>query len=122
MTTTDERRVLVRCAAWAFLVHALFVAVTVVMKHVFWGTDVPWWRLERLLILLDMPMEWAIRPSLQTLPLLPGWLVFNSVRVAAGVNEIFLRSLIGGAFYALVVAGIAYVRQRKRSANCGCVT
>jgi hypothetical protein len=111
---TDERNVLVRWAVWVFVVHALLVIVTVIMKDVFWGTDVPWWRLERLLILIDMPMEWAIRPSLQTVPLLPGWLVFTSVRVAAGVNEFLLRALIGGAFYAVVAAAIAYIRQAYR--------
>jgi hypothetical protein len=115
MASTDEQRGVVRYAAWAFLLHAVLVVVTVVMKQSYWGTNVPWWRLERLLILIDMPMDWAIRPSLQSLPFLPGWLVFNSVRVAAGVNEIVLRALLGGAFYAVLVAAIVFVRERKRN-------
>lgn len=114
MITTEERRGVVRCGAWVFLIHALLVIVMVIMKHVFWGTDVPWWRMERLVILIDLPMEWAIRPSLQSLPFLPGWLVFNSVRVAAGVNEIFLRSLVGGAFYVVLVVALVAARQAFR--------
>ena len=109
--STDEHRRVVHYSTWAFLIHGLMVVVTVIAKHAFWGTEVPWWWLDRLLILIDKPMEWVIRPSLQSLPFLPGWLVFNSVRVAAGVNEIFLRSLLGGVFYVVVVAVIAAARE-----------
>jgi hypothetical protein len=110
MMISDRQRSVISYSAWAFIIHAFFVIVAVTLEYTLWGTEVPLGQMERLLRLIDMPMEWAIRPSLQSLPLLPGWLVFNSVRVAVAVNDVFLRVLFGGIFYAALAAAIIGAR------------
>lgn len=103
--------------ALIFLLHTLLVVIVVAMKEAFWGTDVPWWHLQRILLIVDMPMEWAIRPLLQSLPALPPPLVLNRIGIAGAVNEVFVHALLGGAFYVGIGALVMFSRHlvRRRS-------
>jgi len=112
--TTDARRELVRCVRWTVLVHAAFVLVMVVAKNALWGTDAPWWRIEKVFRLIELPVAWAIDRLLQTLPVIPPWAAFGRLWVATSVSEIILYSILGGTFYGLIAAVICAVRARQR--------
>jgi hypothetical protein len=111
--TTDRRRKIVRCCRWVVLAHTAFVLVAVVSKNAMWGSGAPWWSIDRVLRFIDLPVLWAVDRTVQSMPLIPPWAAFGRLWVATSVSEFVAYGLFGGAFYALLVAAIVFLRERK---------
>lgn len=115
--TTNARRTITRSVKWTVLVHTAFVLVMVVAKNALWELNSPWWKIGKVFRLIELPVLWAVDPTMQRLPLIPPWAAFGRMSVASSVSEFIAYSVFGGAFYALVAAAIAYVRQRRHAAT-----
>jgi hypothetical protein len=114
---TDARRKITRTAVRTVIIHTAFVLVMVVSKNALWGTGAPWWKIEKVFRLTELPVLWAVDRLLQKMPLIPPWAAFERMWVPTSVSEFIAYGVFGGAFYALVAAAIAYARQRRRAAT-----
>jgi hypothetical protein len=115
--TTEARREITRWVRWTLIAHTTFVLLMVVAKNVLWEADSQLWKIGKVFRLIELPVLWAVDRTLQVLPLIPPWAAFGSMTVATSVSEIILYSSFGGAFYALVVAIVVYVRERRRTSH-----
>ena len=113
--TTDARRAITRSVKWTMLVHTVFVLVMIVAKNVLWELNSPWWKIGKVFRFVELPVLWAVDPTVQRLPLIPQWAAFGRMSVASSVSEFIAYGVFGAAFYALVAAAIAYARQRRRA-------
>ena len=99
------------------ITHTAFVLVAVVEKNALWGTGAPWWKIDRVFRLVELPVTGPGSWLLQTLPGLPPWAAFGRLWIALAVSEFVVYGILGGAFYALLAAFIVFMRERKRSAT-----
>ena len=117
--TTDARRKITRPVRWTVVIHTAFVVVMVVAKNALWGTSAPWWKIEKVFRLIELPVAWVVDRLLQVMPLIPPWAAFRRMWVATSVSEIILYGIFGGVFYAIVAGTIALLHERRADRHDG---
>ena len=115
MSPETRRRVL-RASLWTAVAHTGFVLVAVVAKNALWGTAVSWWKIDRLLRFVDLPVLWIVDRTIQNFPLIPPQAAFGRLWVASSVSEFIAYGIFGGAFYVLLVAAVVLLVARRREA------
>lgn len=112
------RRLALRWAAIFALVHAVVVFAASAVNNLLWGKTPFAWEAGRFLRSVDFPVFWAIDRGMREITSLPrGWpldWLWTSVLIQS-----FYHAAIGGVFYALLAATVAFLlgrRPRRRGA------
>ena len=106
-------KVVARHAGLAFVAHSIFVVTVFALEQTLGRASIYGRVGVRILLLVDLPVFWVMEAIAQSYYLVPlRWLVPRSwleedVVLALAVNTELIFVLVGGAFYAVLAAGVS---------------